>query len=104
MALRLATWNVNSLRQRLDHLARFTAQVKPHVVCLQETKVRDEDFPLEAIHAMGYRHVTFHGQKSYNGVAILSKRPFVDEQRIVWCGKDDRRHLAVTLADGLQNP
>ena len=102
MALRLATWNVNSLRQRLAHLERFTQTVKPQVLCLQETKVRDEDFPLEAVRAMGYRHVLFHGQKSYNGVAILSKRPFAAEQRLVWCGKDDRRHLAVTLEDGLE--
>ena len=86
MALRVATWNVNSLRQRLEHLARFTAAVKPQVLCLQETKVRDEDFPLEEVRAMGYRHVTFHGQKSYNGVAILSKRPFASKDRIVWCG------------------
>lgn len=102
MALRVATWNVNSLRQRLEHLARFTATIKPQVLCLQETKVRDEDFPLKEVRAMGYRHVTIHGQKSYNGVAILSKRPFASEERIVWCDKDDRRHISVTLEDGLQ--
>ncbi len=56
MSLRIATWNVNSLRQRLDHLARFVAEVAPDVICLQETKVVDALFPREAVHAMGYPH------------------------------------------------
>ena len=73
MALRIASWNVNSLRQRLDHLARFNREIDPHVVCLQETKVLDALFPQEELQAMGFAHLLFHGQKSYNGVAILSK-------------------------------
>ena len=72
MTLRLATWNVNSLRQRLDHLARFVAEAQPDVVCLQETKVTDELFPTEAVRALGYPHLLVHGQKGYNGVAIRS--------------------------------
>ena len=74
MALRIASWNVNSLRQRLDHLARFNREIDPHVVCLQETKVLDALFPQEELQAMGFAHLLFHGQKSYNGVAILSKQ------------------------------
>ncbi len=62
MAIRLATWNVNSLRQRLDHLARFAAVAEPDVICLQETKVTDEEFPRAAVRAMGYPHLPVHGQ------------------------------------------
>tara|TARA_R110002072_G_scaffold12038_24_gene53082 strand:- start:2040 stop:2831 length:792 start_codon:yes stop_codon:yes gene_type:complete len=102
MALRIASWNVNSLRQRLDHLARFNREIDPHVVCLQETKVVDALFPQEELQAMGFAHLLFHGQKSYNGVAILSKLPFAAQAKKVWCDKDDRRHLSVTLADNLQ--
>ena len=61
MVLRLATWNVNSLRPRLDHLARFAAEAEPDVICLQETKVTDEAFPRAALRAMGYPHLLVHG-------------------------------------------
>ncbi len=67
MPLRIATWNVNSLRQRLDHLARFTAEVAPDVICLQETKVTDEEFPQDAVREIGYPHLLIHGQK---GMAV----------------------------------
>ena len=63
MVLRLATWNVNSLRQRLDHLARFAAEAAPDLICLQETKVTDQQFPRAALRAMGYPHLLVHGQK-----------------------------------------
>ncbi len=61
MGIRLATWNVNSLRQRLDHLARFAAEAAPDLICLQETKVVDDLFPRAALHAMGYPHLLVHG-------------------------------------------
>jgi exodeoxyribonuclease-3 len=102
MTLRLATWNVNSLRKRLAHLERFVAEARPDVLCLQETKVRDEEFPHAEIAALGYPEVVIHGQKSYNGVAILSRRPLARRDKRVWCGRDDRRHLSVRLADGLE--
>lgn len=101
MTLRLATWNVNSIRQRLDHLARFTETCQPDVVCLQETKIVDADFPAQPLRDMGYRHQLIHGQKSYNGVAILSRVPF-DSDRIVWCEKDDRRHVSARFDGGLE--
>ncbi len=102
MSLRIATWNVNSLRRRLDHLARFCAAENPDVVCLQETKVTDEDFPHEAVSALGFRHVLRHGQKGTNGVAILSRQPFEAEENLSWCDRDDRRHACVRLAGGLE--
>ncbi|WP_282604809.1 exodeoxyribonuclease III [Pelagibius sp. Alg239-R121] len=102
MSVRLITWNVNSLRQRLDHLARITEEQSPQVVCLQETKVQNDDFPYDAIKSMGYEHLSVHGQKSYNGVAILSRLPFEAEDRRVWCKKDDCRHISVTVDGGLE--
>lgn len=70
--MKIASWNVNSLRVRLEHLAGWLAEASPDVVCLQETKVTDELFPREEIEAAGYRAV-FAGQKTYNGVAILAR-------------------------------
>ena len=75
MKLRIATWNVNSVRRRLDLVKRLAAEKAPHVLCLQETKVEDKDFPLEPFVELGYRHILIHGMKSYNGVAIVSRVP-----------------------------
>jgi exodeoxyribonuclease-3 len=102
MALRIATWNVNSVRRRLDGLARFCAEAAPDVLCLQEIKVCNEDFPREALRDLGYSHQEIHGQKGYHGVAILSRRPFAASGGRRWCGKDDRRHAFVRLADGVE--
>lgn len=76
----IATWNVNSLRQRLEHFDRWTEESAPDVICLQETKVVDSLFPHDAIREAGYEHQLIHGQKSYNGVAILSKYPLSEVQ------------------------
>jgi exodeoxyribonuclease-3 len=75
--MQIATWNVNSVRTRLDQVLAWLQQVGPDVVCLQETKVTDELFPLEALTALGYA-VAISGQKAYNGVAILSRLPLED--------------------------
>jgi len=71
--MKLATWNINSIRRRLPLLVEWLERHQPDVMCLQETKVQDSDFPAEAIRALGY-HVHFSGEKSYNGVATLSRR------------------------------
>jgi exodeoxyribonuclease-3 len=76
--VKVATWNVNGIRTRLEQLAQWTKAAAPDVLCLQETKIVDEDFPHAEIEAMGYPHRLVHGQKGYNGVAILSKLPLVD--------------------------
>jgi exodeoxyribonuclease III len=78
--MRIATWNVNSIKQRLDHLATFVKSAEPDVLCLQELKCVDEAFPKAEVEALGYNVVT-HGQKAYNGVAILSKHPLEDVRR-----------------------
>ena len=73
--MRIATWNVNSIKQRMDNAASWLAERQPDIVCLQETKCVDDAFPREAFEALGY-NVAVHGQKTFNGVAILSKHPF----------------------------
>jgi exodeoxyribonuclease-3 len=73
--MRIATWNVNSIKQRMDNAASWLAERQPDIVCLQETKCVDDAFPREALEALGY-NVAVHGQKTFNGVAILSKHPF----------------------------
>jgi exodeoxyribonuclease III len=71
--MRIASWNINSLRRRQDRLFAWLEATKPDVACLQETKCTDDQFPVLALKAVGY-HSAYHGEKSYNGVAILSKR------------------------------
>src|SRR6478735_10888685 len=73
--MRIATWNVNSVRQRIEHLLVWLKDCAPDIVCLQEIKCVDEAFPRLEIEALGYNVVT-HGQKTFNGVALLSKLPF----------------------------
>lgn len=97
MAVRIATWNVNSVRRRLDGLARLCAQARPDVLCLQEIKVQNQDFPSDFLRDLGYRHQVIHGQKGYHGVAILSRLPFRSHGTRIWCKKDDRRHAFVQL-------
>lgn len=70
--MKIACWNINSLRKRQDRLSAWLESAKPDIVCLQETKCTDEQFPALALQAAGY-HAAYHGEKSYNGVAILSK-------------------------------
>jgi exodeoxyribonuclease-3 len=70
--MKIASWNINSLRKRQDRLFAWLERTQPDIVCLQETKCRDEQFPVLALQAVGYGSA-YHGEKSYNGVAILSK-------------------------------
>ncbi len=93
--MRLVTWNINSIRIRTEQLAAVVANLRPDVLCLQETKTPDHHFPFAACHALGFPHCAIAGQPSYNGVAILSRTPFSDQAAWSWCGKDDARHLMV---------
>ncbi|MDE2042940.1 MAG: endonuclease/exonuclease/phosphatase family protein, partial [Alphaproteobacteria bacterium] len=78
-ALKIATWNINSVRARLDIVARLTQEEAPDILCLQETKVEDGSFPFKPLRALGYEHIVIHGQKMHHGVAILSKVPLIEE-------------------------
>lgn len=95
--MKLATWNVNSLKVRLPQVIEWLQSSEPDVLCLQETKLLDENFPHEAIHSAGY-DVVYSGQKTYNGVAILSRKQMAERQDGI-PGLDDeqKRILAVTV-------
>ena len=97
--LTIVTWNVNSIRSRMEHLLRFLVEWRPDVLCLQETKVTDEIFPREPIEQLGY-NLAIMGQKTYNGVAILSPHP-LGEVALGFPGQGDaeqKRLIAATVA------
>ncbi|HJN23930.1 MAG TPA: exodeoxyribonuclease III [Rhodospirillales bacterium] len=106
MSLTIATWNVNSIRRRLDGLARLVAKADPDVICLQETKVIDGLFPRCQVEALGFSHFLYHGMKGYNGVAILSKLPLASPETKSWSkamkapGGGDCRHVCATVDAG----
>lgn len=86
--MKLVTWNLNSIRMRMTRLLAWLEREKPDVLCLQETKVEDVGFPTAELTKLGY-HVATFGQRSYNGVAILSTEPLADVSREFGDGKDD---------------
>ena len=92
--MKIVTWNIISVRLRVNILLRVMKELKPDIICLQETKTPDEFFPHDKIHDAGYVHRHIHGMKSYNGVAILSKLPFHATTIHHRCGKEDCRHIA----------
>jgi exodeoxyribonuclease-3 len=97
--MKLATWNVNSLKIRLPHLLDWLAQHQPDAMCLQETKTEDQNFTLAAIQAVGYQAV-YCGQKAYNGVAILARSAPSDVQHGIPDFPDDpKRVIAATVGD-----
>lgn len=100
--MRIATWNINSVRLRIDRVAEFTERFAPDVLCLQETKVHDDSFPEKGVRAIGYDHIAFSGMKGYNGVALLSRVPLENVQRMHWCGRSDARHISATLPGGIE--
>ena len=104
--LTLSTWNINSVRLRIDLVTRFLETVQPDVLCLQETKCPDDAFPAKALKKLGYDHLAINGQKGYHGVAVLSRLPFDGISIRGFCGKGDSRHIAVTLGEkaGLRDP
>ncbi|MEO0654790.1 MAG: exodeoxyribonuclease III [Pseudomonadota bacterium] len=100
MPLTLATWNINSVRLRERLVAKLLREESPDVLCLQECKAPVEKMPLETFAALGYAHVAARGQKGYNGVAILSKRPLEDAGDMDFAGLGHARHVAARLEDG----
>ena len=96
----LTTWNINSVRLRIDLVAKFLKSARPDVLCLQETKCLDDAFPLKRFRRLGYEHVALNGQKGYHGVAIVSKLPFEATDIRTFCDKLDSRHVSVSSARG----
>jgi exodeoxyribonuclease-3 len=103
MRLKIATWNVNSVRAHLSSVKKFVKLRQPDILCLQETKVVDGDFPLKDFKRLGYKHWALFGQKGYHGVAIFSRDlPLDAHVRRQWCGIEDCRHLYATLPGGVE--
>ena len=102
--LKVASWNVASVRAHMDCVERFVAAYKPHVLCLQETKVRDEEFPLAPFRKWGYRAHALHGQAGYHGVAVFARpaAKLVEPNNLKWAGNDDARHVHCLIAGGIE--
>lgn len=99
--LKIATWNVNSLKVRMPHLLQWLEVHKPEVVCLQETKSEDASFPAAEIEQAGYRCV-FSGQKTYNGVAILSTRDISSVSAGIADYQDEQKRVLSATIDGVR--
>ena len=106
MKLTLTTWNINSVRLRIDLVAKFIKSVRPDLLCLQETKCPDDAFPLKRFKRLGYEHVALNGQKGYHGVAVISRLPFEQSNIRTFCNKIDSRHITVSIGAkaGLNEP
>jgi exodeoxyribonuclease-3 len=103
MPLKITTWNINSVRLRIDLVAKFLKAVRPDVLCLQ---CPDEVFPLKRFQRLGYQHSALNGQKGYHGVAVLARLPFETSDMLNFCDKADCRHVSVVLGEraGLRDP
>ncbi len=100
--IKIASWNINSVRFRIGIVEQFLRDAAPDVLCLQETKVIDADFPHAAFHAMGYRHIMVHGQRMHHGVAIISRVPIAADDRFDWQANREARHIGVRLDNGMR--
>lgn len=104
--LSIASWNINSVRARLDIVEKFLVEQSPDILCLQETKVIDGDFPRAMFEKLGYRHIKLCGQRMHHGVAIVSRVPLRDDTescwRFDWQDNGEARHLGVQLESGIR--
>jgi exodeoxyribonuclease-3 len=99
--MKIASWNINSVRFRLDIVERFLKEMAPDILCLQETKAENAMFPLAALKGFGYPHIVINGQKMHHGVAILSKVPLVEDRSHDWQDNGEARHIGVRLPNGV---
>ena len=95
--MKIATWNINSVRLRIQLVTDWLKEHQPDVLCLQETKTEDQFFPAEAFAEAGWPHIVMRGEKSYNGVAIISRLPITDSEHHNWTGRTDCRHISATI-------
>lgn len=99
MQITVTTWNINSVRFRIDLVAKFIKSVRPDILCLQETKCPDDSFPRKRFKRLGYEHIALNGQKGHHGVVVLSRLPFEASSIRDYGGKSDCRHIAVMLGE-----
>jgi exodeoxyribonuclease III len=97
MGFSLATWNINSVRLRIGLVEKLIREHAPDVICLQETKCPQGQFPSSSLNALGYSHIAEFGQKGYHGVAIVSRIPFERQHSQQFCGKEDCRHVSAVF-------
>ena len=95
--LSVATWNINSVRLRMPIVERFLTEQAPDILCLQEIKCQEHQFPYEAFRALGYEHFAVHGQKGYHGVATVGRVPFHEFSRHDWQDNGEARHVGIEL-------
>ncbi|HEY9553944.1 exodeoxyribonuclease III [Allosphingosinicella sp.] len=100
--LKIASWNINSVRARLDIVEKFLTDEMPDILCLQETKVVDGDFPEGVFRRLGYNHLVLCGQRMHHGVAILSRLPIREDHRHDWQDNGEARHVGVQLDCGIR--
>jgi len=100
--MKIATWNINSVRLREPLALRFLKEHTPDVLCLQETKCPNELFPAAQFKKLGYVHQALNGQKGYNGVAVLSRLPFRKSESLDFCREGHCRHLRVLFENGVE--
>jgi exodeoxyribonuclease III len=100
--MKIASWNINSVRFRIDIVERFLREMAPDILCLQETKAEDSVFPLALLKSFGYPHIALSGQKMHHGVAILSKVPLTEITRFDWQANGEARHIGVRLPGGMR--
>ena len=100
--MKIATWNINSVRLRINLVTRFLREHQPDAIALQETKVINDLFPAKAFEKLGYIHHAIHGQKGYHGVAVLSRMPFREKFSREFCSNSDCRHIQVTFENGIE--
>lgn len=100
--IKIASWNINSVRARLPIVEQFLKQEAPDILCLQETKAQDFVFPAEMFRRLGYVHHKLNGQKMHHGVAIVSKLPLHDEGRHDWQDNGEARHVGARLDCGIR--
>jgi len=101
-SLKIVSWNINSVRFRIEIVERFLREVSPDILCLQETKVIDGDFPTAPFRALGYNHIFLHGQRMHHGVAIISRVPLIEDDRFDWQANREARHVGVRLENGMR--
>lgn len=100
MPISIATWNINSVRLRIGIVENFLRSYQPDILCLQEIKCQNDQFPAKNFRKLGYEHIAVHGQKGYHGVATVSNIPLVDSFSKDYCEMGDTRHLATKFKVG----
>ena len=100
MSLKIATWNINSVRLRIGIVEKFLEIYQPDILCLQEIKCQNDQFPSKNFKKLGYEHIAVHGQKSYHGVATISRIPIEHSSSQDFCNMADARHLATRYLFG----